>query len=76
MSNELEYLKKKMAYFKSKVVNNENGELFCITCGAESNLVEDDHNEEVYYCLECLERAWTHDEMVYEGYEESDVAGD
>jgi len=76
MSGELEYLKKKMEGFKKLVVDNSNGELSCITCGSEKNLVEDKHNEEVYYCLECLERAWTHDEMVYEGFEESDVAGD
>jgi len=74
--SELEYLKKKMEDFKSRVIDNSDGELSCITCGSEENLVEDKHNEGVYYCLHCLERAWTHDEMVVEGYEESDGAGD
>ena len=76
MSGELEYLKKKMEYFRSKIVNNDDGELFCIKCGAEDELIEDDYNEEVYYCFECLERARTHDEMVYEGFEESDGSSD
>jgi late competence protein required for DNA uptake (superfamily II DNA/RNA helicase) len=74
--SELEYLKKKMDSFKARVIDNNNGELYCITCGAEKDLVEDEHNEGVFYCLHCLERAWTHDEMIVEGFEESDGIGD
>jgi hypothetical protein len=76
MSSELEYLKNKLEIAKSKIVNNDDGDLFCVTCGSELNLVEDKYNEEVYYCLECLEKSWRHDEMIVEGFEESPDVGD
>jgi len=72
----MSYFNKKMEDFKSRVVNNDDGELYCATCGAEKNLVEDKNNEGIYYCLECLEKSWRHDEMIVMGYETSPEVGD
>ena len=73
---ELLYYKEKMKYFKSKIIDNSNEEEVCPLCGSLKDLVEDDHNEGVFYCMECLERSLKHDEMIYEGYEESPDVGD
>ncbi len=76
MSGKLTFLNKKMAEAEKNVVNNDDGDLYCVTCGEEDNLVEDKYNEEVFYCLVCLEKSWRHDEMIYEGFEEGPDVGD
>ena len=73
---ELEFFNKKMEEFKKRVIDNKDEEHCCMTCGSTENLVEDQNNEGIYYCLHCLERAWRHDEMVVEGYETTDISSD
>ena len=73
---ELKFYKEKMKYFKSKIIDNSDGEEFCPICGSEKDLVEDDYNEGVFYCMICLERSLRHDEMIMEGYEDSPDVGD
>ncbi len=76
MTGILENLKKRMDIAKAQIIDNSDGNFYCMTCGSEEELVEDINNKGIYYCLQCLEKSWRHDEMIYEGFEEAPEVGD
>ncbi len=73
---EFSYYNKKLKELKERIIDNIDGEKYCFLCNSLENLIEDEFNEEVFYCLECMSRSLKHDEMIINDYEESPDVGD
>ncbi len=76
VSFDFKYYNEKIAEFKKNIINNDLKLYKCIYCDSIENLIRDFSQEDIFYCLKCLEKVVMQDEMVYNEIESDFFEGD
>ncbi len=76
MSFDFKYYNEKIDDLKKNIINNDLKLYKCIYCDSTENLIRDFSQEDIFYCLKCLEKVVMQDEMIYNGVESDFFEGD
>ncbi len=76
MNFDFKYYNEKIDELKKNIINNDLKLYKCIYCDSVENLIRDFSQEDIFYCLKCLEKVVMQDEMVYNEIESDFFEGD